>query len=400
MKPADSRGARRTRPWLWLILGVLGASALVAGGWALAMAFVSPAQRDAAASAPSPKPIFAPVQQGDLLDVRTVPGSVMSEVDVQLMLAESPDDPRSIVTETPFTPGDTVSAGDIVVRINGRPVFLLSSPFPFYRDLGVGDEGPDVLALQNNLIHLGYLSNADGRFGPATATAVARLYSRVDAVAPTRTSGAGPGPAPEVSDITTPASPYLPMWAMLGMPSLPARIAQVPTVGSSVTGDTTVRLVASQIVIRVALPHDLQGRLETGASVEFSIGGGPSINGTIASIGLAQPESGSESPAETATAAAEQVDVVPADASALDPHLEGGSATVSFLVETLATDALIVPTVSVAQRGTDGAVVLKQAADGSLIEVAVRVVGTLRGQSAITPVEPGTLRPRDLVKVG
>lgn len=176
-----------------LIAGsAISALALVAGGWFAARAFTSPAQWEAQASAPVAKPLLAEVTQGDLVDVRTLGAAVVPSALTQAALTPAAEAGRSIVTESALSPGTTVKAGTVLVRINGHPVFALASTFPFYRDFGAGDSGPDMTALQRNLISLGLPSQADGEFGAATARAVGMLFRNGNAAAPAR-----PDPVPK-----------------------------------------------------------------------------------------------------------------------------------------------------------------------------------------------------------
>ena len=56
--------------------------------------------------------------------------------------------------------GATVARGDVIARIDDRPVVALIGSTPMWRDLDVGVEGDDVLQLETNLAALGF--NTDG----------------------------------------------------------------------------------------------------------------------------------------------------------------------------------------------------------------------------------------------
>ncbi len=164
----------------WAASGAITAVALVVGGWVAASAFTSPAQWEAQASAPPPAPILAEVTRGDLVDDRTLVATVVPESEALVPLAPTEGAVRSIVTASTLAVGTEVTVGAVLVRVNGEPTFAFASPFPFYRDLGVGDEGPDVRVLQENLQALGLITSIDGRFGPATARGVAALFTSAD----------------------------------------------------------------------------------------------------------------------------------------------------------------------------------------------------------------------------
>ncbi|UJP40741.1 peptidoglycan-binding domain-containing protein [Cellulomonas palmilytica] len=84
---------------------------------------------------------------------------------------------RAVVTATPVAAGDPVAPGAVLVEVSGRPVIGWELPFPMYRDLRGGAEGPDVRAVQQALLDAGHYSGSvDGEYGPATALAVEALY--------------------------------------------------------------------------------------------------------------------------------------------------------------------------------------------------------------------------------
>ena len=88
-----------------------------------------------------------------------------------------PIDRSGVVTAMPKRAGDEVLEGDVVVEIQSRPVMLLYSPFPGWRDLQSGSRGRDVEMVQRALGRLGYpITDEPGVFGPDTGAAVRDLY--------------------------------------------------------------------------------------------------------------------------------------------------------------------------------------------------------------------------------
>lgn len=68
---------------------------------------------------------------------------------------------------------ETYDNGDVLYRIDNHPVRILAGPMPMYRDLGAGDRGADVQALNAALAQMGYATTPDSdRYGPATTAAV------------------------------------------------------------------------------------------------------------------------------------------------------------------------------------------------------------------------------------
>lgn len=78
-----------------------------------------------------------------------------------------------VVTSIDFAPGDTADVGDVLFRVNLRPVVIGLGEVPAFRDLQAGDSGADVTQLQAMLVALGFLEvDPDGEFGEATLAAV------------------------------------------------------------------------------------------------------------------------------------------------------------------------------------------------------------------------------------
>jgi peptidoglycan hydrolase-like protein with peptidoglycan-binding domain len=97
----------------------------------------------------------------------------------ELTLGVSPSvasDP--VVTRAPTKRVTAVVDGQVLVEVSGRPVFVLSGGLPPYRDLSLGDDGPDVAELQEALHRLGYLAGIRrrGSLDQQTASAIAALY--------------------------------------------------------------------------------------------------------------------------------------------------------------------------------------------------------------------------------
>lgn len=85
---------------------------------------------------------------------------------------------RAVVTAAPLDVGSDVAPGDVVVEVSGRSILALDLPFPLYRDLTGGSDGPDVRALQEALADIGlYAGRVDGVYGHRTAAAVSAAFS-------------------------------------------------------------------------------------------------------------------------------------------------------------------------------------------------------------------------------
>ena len=385
------------RVWLTAI-GAATTGVLVAGGWFAAQSFTSSAQWEAQAAPPTAEPVLAQVERGDLVATRTLPGVIAAQTEESVALAAVADAARSVVTSSPLSPGAVLSAGELAAWVNGSPVFAIASPFPFYRDLGVGDAGPDVRMLQDNLAQLGLLGTADGKFGQATAQAVAKLYREAGSVVAPQRSLDIATPAPHSATKTTADSepvppaehPYVPLSAVAAFSSLPAQIIAVPPVGADVTAGASIGVVSSRQVVRVGVPPDAASVLLPGAAVVVTVSGQQSATGTVDRVFEATAEAvGVGAGGETMKWA----DIIPATEAEL--AAVGTAASVVVETRTIATDALLVPTVAVAQHeGTTG-IVLRQEADGTFLEVPVSILGSDGGRTAID----AELQPGDRVRV-
>lgn len=403
-----------TRRPLWIALtATTTAAILVAGGWLAAATFVSPAQRDAAASAPPPGPVLATVERGDLVDRRLLPGQIRSAGEDSAALAPVAEASRSIVTSVAAGTGATVEAGSMLATVNGHPVFALRSDFPMYRDLGVGDSGPDVLALQQNLVGLGLLSRADGAFGSATATAVAKLYARTDHAAPTRPRTAdrptAPPPEAEGDASATPVTPppprdtYLPLWSSLPTRQLPAVVTAAPTVGAQVGDGVAYTFSSAELAIVAIVSNDLARALAPGMHVTVTGAGLAGLAGTVSSVATSRvdgtaggsagaavdgaaggdTDTGTNSGSGSGSGSESEAMIALDDPAALTGEMRGAPITVEAVLDTVATGALLIPQIAIADKGGERGDILVKRPDGTFRTTRVKILGVVSGQAAI-----------------
>lgn len=78
-----------------------------------------------------------------------------------------------VVTSIDLSDGDAVSAGQVLYKVNLRPVVAAAGSVPAFRPLAKDSQGDDVLQLQAFLTDIGmYNGDMDGGFGPRTEVAV------------------------------------------------------------------------------------------------------------------------------------------------------------------------------------------------------------------------------------
>jgi hypothetical protein len=97
----------------------------------------------------------------------------------RVMVPHVPPGIPRVVTGVGVRVGHHVATGDHLATVSGVPLFAFVTDLPFYRNLSIGDRGPDVAALERSLVAAGVLSAGDGLFDSGTAGALNTLYGSV-----------------------------------------------------------------------------------------------------------------------------------------------------------------------------------------------------------------------------
>jgi len=84
-----------------------------------------------------------------------------------------------IVTKVPKA-GDLVSSGQVIMEVEGAPVFLLQGDLPLWRVIGPGVSGIDVAMVRTALSNLGFSAGAAGNqtYDQALSDAIGALYAQ------------------------------------------------------------------------------------------------------------------------------------------------------------------------------------------------------------------------------
>ncbi|MEU6946022.1 peptidoglycan-binding protein [Streptomyces sp. NPDC046316] len=176
--PRTVAGRRR-----WVAAVAVGAVLATLGGLGTALLVKSPAQVAAEASAPAPDVLTASVEHRVLTSSVVTRGEVVAgqAVDVVPQVSAGEGAARAVVTKIQVRPGDSVRAGQVLMEVSGRPVFVLEGGLPVYRDLRPGATGDDVRQLQQALRERGHATGPDeaGRFGARTKAALNAFYRSV-----------------------------------------------------------------------------------------------------------------------------------------------------------------------------------------------------------------------------
>ena len=294
----------------------------------------------------------------------------------------------------PASRGGRLSPGQVAAEVDGRPVLLLRGKLPAYRNLRIGDTGPDVRELQSALIGLGY-SDFDpaGFFGDSTALAVQVLYQHLGYRVPTFTPKAKKTapfpPEPEV---------YLPMGEVSYLPSGSALVVSAPP-----KAGTTVR--QGQPILRLAIGHPyITARLTAHQAVRARAG-------IPARIGLADTgkvAAGKVSRvggiAIRASAGSGQAFGVWVRSRRVLPQASIGSQVRLTLLAPVTRGPVLTVPLSAVFSGTRGSsgepYVLRLGAHGRRQRVAIDTGPQAGGLVAVQPVRPGTLGPGDSVLIG
>lgn len=158
--------------WAWFLVALV----LGAGGAIIAVIWLDRRDDPDLVTAPAPAPVTtvaaAPVE----------PGGFAATVTFETEHTVAASGPGTLTSVVPA--GTLVERGDAVAEIDGRPVVAMYGVEPFTRSLAAGDSGPDVVALEANLVAMGFDPDrrltVDDRYTAATADAVAAWEQSLD----------------------------------------------------------------------------------------------------------------------------------------------------------------------------------------------------------------------------
>lgn len=156
----------------YLVLGFIFCAALfgavVLGAWLFSPRVPSALSDDQVQS-------VSTVTSQDVDDSRVVELELTVEPSAPLHSASS-----GLVTDIKVAPGESLVSGSPIFSVDGKKVVALNTDTPLWRTLKDGDSGEDVLALQKELLSLGYSLAVDGEVGAYTLWAVADLLGLTD----------------------------------------------------------------------------------------------------------------------------------------------------------------------------------------------------------------------------
>ncbi|MGP3964097.1 efflux RND transporter periplasmic adaptor subunit [Nonomuraea sp. 3N208] len=256
-----------------LLLGG-GAVLAVAATWT-AVAVMSDAGTGAAAPTASPVPATAEITRQDLVETKTVSGSLTYAGERQLGSGAS-----GTVTWV-ARQGTVIRRGRPLLRVDRKPLVLMYGKLPLYRTLQRGmSDGPDVEQLERNLKALGYgdYLTVDDHFSDATEQAV-KEWQEDRGLAET-------GQVDAAQVVFQPAA---------------VRVIEAKAEVGAKTAPGQQALTVSGIrrLVHVDLDTGDQALARKGAKVTVTLPGGEQASGTITSVGTVAENSGQDQDAST-----------------------------------------------------------------------------------------------------
>jgi hypothetical protein len=265
----------------WVLAGAAVLVAVTVTGGVVVMS----GTKHATPTAQEPTANTAPVERGRL-------SAVVFQYGVLTYRARSDGSPYSVINRAPgiYTrlpdDGGRVDCGDVLYRVDDKPVLLLCGSTPAYRSLSKGASGPDVTELNANLVRLGYATRAQldpssGSFSSETAFALEKVQSRLGE---DRTGSLKLGQA-----VFLPES---------------VRIAKVTGElgGSAQPGAQVAQATSDTLEVQLALDPSQQGEVKRGDRAQITLPGNRSVTGKVDRLGrVAQVPAGQDENAGGAT---------------------------------------------------------------------------------------------------
>ena len=279
----------------WVPVGAAVLAVAIATGSVIVMS----SAKQATSAAQEPPPNTVKVEERAL--------SAMVSVDGTLNFRAAPEgSPYFVINQASGTytelpvPGQVISQGQVLYRVNDSPVVLLYGSTPTYRTLSAGTTGADVAELNADLVALGYgtaaqLSTTSSFFGSATTTAVEKLQA---ALGTTQNGTLSLGQVvfePIAVRVTTLSAP-------LG--------------GTTQSGQTVIQATSTTRQVEVALSASQQSDVAVGDKVTITLPNNQTTPGVVSSVGtVATCPSNSASGGSSSNSASSGTDICPSGSS-------------------------------------------------------------------------------------
>lgn len=294
-----SRGlAQRRKALGFLVLACLVCTGAGAGA---ALLIKSPAQVAADTAPPPPDILTAEVEDRVISQALITRGKVTASqrTDISSGPRAGEDAGRSVVTKVKSAPGRKLAAGQVLVEVSGRPLFVLEGAVPAYRDLLPGKRGEDVAQLQAALRGSGHPTGNDlsGVFGPGTERALTSFYRSIGYEVPVTEAPVSPAEAPQPDASASPAAkpeedsprslPTFPMSEVVFVRSFPAYVEEVRTKVGDEAGENLLSLSSGELTVEGSVTPQEKGMIRAGQKVRiYSDTAGREFSGKVESVAL------------------------------------------------------------------------------------------------------------------
>jgi hypothetical protein len=341
-----------------------GATGLVAVAATGAVVVLSGGEQ-ATAAAQTASASTAPVQKGKLSAAVSQDGTLTYRARPDGSPFSAINHARGTYTELPAA-GDKVDCGDVLYRVDAKPVLLLCGTVPAYRDLRKGAVGNDVHQLNRNLHVRG------GAFTSKTGNALKALQRR---------KGVHVTGALALGDAV-----FLPE---------AVRIAKVTGQlgGSALPGAQALHATSDTLHVQVNLDPSEQGKVKRGDRAQITLPGNATVTGKVDGFGrVAEAPAGQGSSAADATISTYISLDDPSKARGLDKAPVGVDITTAGVA-----NALSVPVTALVGKSAGGFAVEAVRAGGQreLVAVTVGLFDTADGRVEVE----GDVREGDRVAV-
>src|SRR6266702_4000905 len=248
------RSSPRAGRRFWLALAAAGAL-LVAGAYWAGTHATSPAAIENRYK-PAPRTVLTATVVLRRLSQTLIVRGVIAAASVRGVGFGSVNVPgaQPIVTARPPRVGSVVADGSVLAQVAGRPVFAMRGVTPMYRDLTIGDRGPDVGQLQDGL------------------AAVRAFYRNSGYAPPASTSGKG-------------GALVVPQAEIVFIPRLPAEVQSTTLALGQPVGDPALTLASGQLRAVVPLTAAQVGLVRPGhPAVLYVTGHGGTVRRVAAKV--------------------------------------------------------------------------------------------------------------------
>ncbi|MGX1560797.1 HlyD family efflux transporter periplasmic adaptor subunit [Streptomyces sp. NPDC055506] len=270
-------------------------------GAGAALLIKSPAQVAADTAPPPPDILTAEVEDRVISQALITRGKVTSSqrTDISSGPRAGEDAGRSVVTKVKSAPGRKLTAGQVLLEVSGRPLFVLEGAVPAYRDLVPGKRGEDVAQLQAALRGSGHPTGNDlsGVFGPGTEQALTSFYRSIGYEVPVTEAPVSPAEAPQPDASASPAAkpeaapprslPTFPMSEVVFVRSFPAYVEEVHTTVGDEAGENLLSLSSGALTVEGSVTPQEKGMIRAGQKVRiYSDTAGREYSGKVESVAL------------------------------------------------------------------------------------------------------------------